>query len=193
MGQAAGILGAIGSVVSAAGSIAAANAQVAAAKAEQLQLNQIAAEKVAIATRRIADKDREKKLLMSRGQAVAASSGGGATDPTVLELMGGIEKTAFVQQGEMLAQAQTAANLDRYQGRVGVAVAKANRTASTIGAIGGALAGGTEAFAKYGAPSIPSASGSSLPSLYGTSAAPSPYLYSASGTGNLYSTTYGYR
>lgn len=192
MGAAAGILGAVGSVVSAAGSIAGANAQVAAAKAEQQQLNQIAAEKVAIATRRIADKDREKKLLMSRGQAVAAASGGGATDSTVLELMGGIEKTAFVQEGEMLAQAQTAANLDRYQGRVGVSVAKANRTATTIGAVGSAIAGGTEAYAKYGAPSIPAASSGSLPSLYGT-AAPSPYLYSASGAGNLYSSTYGYR
>lgn len=169
----AGVMGAVGSIVGAMGSIAQANAAVAAAKAQQKQLNEIAAEKEAIATRQVYDQERQKRLALSRMQAVASASGGGATDPTVMELAGGIEQEAYVNRTGTLAQARTAANLDRYQGTVGVQTAKAEAQATTIGAIGGAISGVTSAFAKYGAPSLPSstsygAASASSGSIYGT-------------------------
>lgn len=156
------ILGVVGSVVSAMGTIAQANAAVSAAKAEQKQLSHMAAEKQAVATRDAQSRAREARLLLSRQQAVAASSGGGATDPTVMELAGGIAREANVGQREAVRQGQEEGRMLNYKGYIGVKNAEAQKSAAMFGAFASVFSGVTGAFAKYG---------SGMPTAY--SAAPS--------------------
>lgn len=118
------------SAMSAAGTISSANAGVAAAKSEQAQLKQVAAEKLAVATRDVIEKDREAKLLQSSLRATAANSGGGVGDSTVIGLMSDIDSRAGYQKNAIYGQARESANMDLFQGKVGVAQAKAARTAS---------------------------------------------------------------
>jgi hypothetical protein len=134
-----------------------------AAKAEQKQLARVASEEMAVSTREAGTKDREAKLLQSRGQAVAASSGGMATDNTVLELMGNIAKDANVQTRDVLRTGQVKADDLMYRGRVGTSTAKMNSKLARQTAAGQMLAATGDAFTKYG---------QGLPST--TSVAPSP-------------------
>lgn len=82
------IAGGIGSAVSAIGAIATGSAQSAALKAQAAAEERQASEERAASQREAIVRAREARLLMSRQQAVAAASGGGATDPTVLQIMG---------------------------------------------------------------------------------------------------------
>lgn len=136
---------------SAMGTISSANAGVAAAKSEQAQLKQVAAEKLAVATRDVIEKDREAKLLQSSLRATAANSGGGVGDSTVVGLMSGIDSRAGYQKNAIYGQARESANMDLFQGRVGVANAKAARTASYFDA-GATLLSGAASVA--GMPSV---------------------------------------
>lgn len=136
--------------IGAAGTIAQGNAEYAAAKSEQIQLNRMASEELAAASREAEAKGREAKGLTSRVQAVAASSGGMATDNSILENIGNIAKTANVQTRDILRSGQVKADDLMYRGRVGTASAKYNRglarwtaTGQMIGAVG-------DAFGKYG-------------------------------------------
>ena len=136
--------------IAAAGTIAQGNAQLEAAKAEQKQLARMASEEQAVATRQAGEKAREAKLLQGRGQAVAAASGGGATDPTVLELMGNIARDANVQTRDVLRTGQVKADDLMYRGRVGVNAAKVNRGLARLTATGQVVSGVGDAFSKYG-------------------------------------------
>jgi hypothetical protein len=84
------IAGLAGSALSAAGSIAAGNHQSAAMNAQAQAAERQAAEERAASQREAVQRAREAKLVLSRQQAVAAASGGGATDTTVLGLMGDV-------------------------------------------------------------------------------------------------------
>ena len=139
--------------IGAAGTIAQGNAAYDAAKNEQKQLSRMATEEMAVATRGASEKAREASLLQSRGQAVAASSGGMATDNTVLELMGNIAKDANVQQRDILRTGKVKSDDLMYRGAVGRQAAKTNRNLSRWAAGGQMLAAAGEAagaFAKYG-------------------------------------------
>jgi hypothetical protein len=147
----------VGGVIGAAGTIAQGKAGVEIAKAEQKQLARIASEEMAVATRQAAEKGREADLLMSRGQAVAASSGGMATDNTVLEVIGNIAKDANVQTRDALRTGQVKADDLMYRGRVGVKSAKFNRGLSRWTAAGQLISAGaaaadqaSTAYGKYG-------------------------------------------
>ena len=88
-------------------------------------------------------------LLQSRALAVAAASGGGALDPTVLNLIGGIagegQLAADTERYNAAVDAQgmrTQAAATEYEGKLALANAKRSRTASFIKA-GTVLAGTT--------------------------------------------------
>lgn len=159
---------AIGSAgLAGAATIAQGNAEYAAAKAQQDNLNKMASEELAVATRAADQKARETKLLQSRGQAVAAASGGGALDPTVMEIAGNVARDANVQERDLLRTGQVKANDLMYQGAVNVANAKANRGLSRLvaggqiaGGVADALSTGASAYAKYGGSGPASAPGS---------------------------------
>ena len=101
------MMGLIGGLISAAGSIVggiAANNQ---AKAQAKALEVRAGEERAVSQREAIRRSKEAKLVMSRGQAVAASSGGGAGDPTVVNLMAGIGQEGAYQKNVALYTGET--------------------------------------------------------------------------------------
>lgn len=136
--------------IAAAGTIAQGNAALEVAKAERKQLARMASEEMAVATRDASSKAKEADLLKSRGQAVAAASGGTATDPTVLEIMGNISRDANVQVRDVLRTGQVKADDLMYRGRVGVNTAKTNRSLSRLAATGQVIGAVGDAFSKYG-------------------------------------------
>lgn len=158
------VTAAAGGGLAAAGTIAAGNAAVDAAKQEQKQLNQMAAEERAVASRQKAAADLRTRQLISRGQAVAAASGGGATDPTVMEIMGGLVEEGEVQKAEAMRQGIEAGKGLEYRGKVGVSNAKTNRKLGYMTAGGQVLSGMGDAFSKYGAGLDLTKTGSKMPS-----------------------------
>lgn len=153
--------------IEAGGTIAQGNYGVEVAKAEREQLSRMASQELAVATRGMEAKAREANLLQSRVQTVAAASGGGATDSSVLDVVGGIAREANVQQRDVLREGKVKADDLLYRGKVGVKMAKFNRTQSRWAAggtmlqaaakaaeqaagMGGGGSGFSSAFAKYG-------------------------------------------
>lgn len=98
----ASVAGLAGSVVSAIGTIAAGQAQKRAANFEAQQLEIRGKEERAAAQREAFQTAREKGLIQSRQQALAASSGAGALDPTILDLASDVEGEGTYR--ELLAQ-----------------------------------------------------------------------------------------
>lgn len=79
-----------GTALGTVGAIQQSQTQSAAMEADARAQERAANEQRAAATREAAARAREARALLSRQQAVAAKSGGGATDPTVLKLMGDV-------------------------------------------------------------------------------------------------------
>lgn len=148
--------------IEAGGTIAQGNAQYEAAKLERRLMGRMASEELAVATRGAEAAAREARLLQSRGQAVAADSGAGATDDTVLNLIGDIAKESNVQQRGILRTGQVKADDLMYKGRVGVKSAKFQRTMSRWAAGGTMLQAAAKAAeqAAAGASGMPSSGGS---------------------------------
>jgi len=93
---------------------------------------------------------RQGQLVQSRAQAVSAASGGGATDPTVLDIQSGIgaqtdynAMTALYEGAEAKRGYDAQASIDRYEG--GQA-----QTAGFLKAGTTLLSGGSSLFEKYG-------------------------------------------
>lgn len=80
-------LTAIGGIVSALGSVASGIAANNAAEFEAQQLEAKGKEEFAASQRDAEAKRKEAQLVMSRQQALAASQGGSASDPTIVRLM----------------------------------------------------------------------------------------------------------
>lgn len=146
----AGTIAAVSAAVGAVGTVAAGHQAVGAAKNEQMQLNRMSEERRAIASRNKAAADLERRQVLSRAQAVAAASGGSATDPTVLQLMAGIDKVGAVKAAEAWRQGAEEGAMLEFRGRTGVQTAKANRNVGYLTASGQMLSGLGDAFAKYG-------------------------------------------
>lgn len=101
------VLAAVSAVAGLAGTLMSANAERDAGKSEAMArqmearaLERKAAEDRAAAQREAIRRSKESELANSRAQALAAASGGGATDKTVLDLMAGA-----AEEGEYQTQA----------------------------------------------------------------------------------------
>lgn len=145
------IASAIGTVVSAAGTIAGGVAAKNAADFQAAQLEQQATEEKAAAQREAAQARKERDFIMSRQQAVAASSNLGALDETVLDLAGDV-----AQQGEYNAQMVQYGGEQRARGRrAQAAAARLEGRAEMMGSVfksAGTIMGGIGDFASdYGA------------------------------------------
>lgn len=135
------VVSAISGVVGAAGAIQQGQAANEAAKFEAQQQEMQGKEEFAASQREADQARKEAELVQSRQQAVAASSGGGAADPTIVRLM-----TDTAQQGELNAQSSIYGGESRKRGLFDQAMGtrmtgKAALTGSYLGAMG-ALAGG---------------------------------------------------
>lgn len=151
MGQLALPLMIVGTLVQAAGTIAQGNAANAQAKYEAKQLEQRAGQERAAAQREAIEKRRRSTLIQSRQQALAAASGAGATDPTVVDLIADTEA-----EGEYQALGQLFLGEERARGAEGQAAARRMegrlaKRASRFGALSTIASGvGGTLLQKYG-------------------------------------------
>jgi hypothetical protein len=146
----ANALGIVGTGVSAAGTILTGAQSRAASKMEAREMERLAKEERAAASRKANEKRRQMNLLLSRSQAVAADSGSGATDPTVLATEGGI-----AQEGEYQANVETYLGETRgrgYEGKAAITRQAGNDafTSGLIGAGGTILSGVSSYYDRYG-------------------------------------------
>ena len=124
-------------------------------RAEQADMK--ANEERALAILRGKEARRQATLKSSRAQAINAASGGGAFDPSIVNLMGDIaaegEYNAGIEmfEGESAAQdLEFGAELDRYQGEQARRAGKAAKRAGFMKAATTALKGGSSLYDKYG-------------------------------------------
>lgn len=142
------VLGGLGAIVSAGGTIASGAAAKNAADFEASQMEMKAQEERAAAQREAQQKKREGALVMSRQQAVAAASGGGAgTDaPTIVRLMTDTAREAEFGANSVLYGGESRARglVDSAKGRR--ISGRASLLGSTIGGFGQAASGLAKAF-----------------------------------------------
>ncbi|WP_442582541.1 hypothetical protein ACSBOB_11590 [Mesorhizobium sp. ASY16-5R] len=131
------LLSAVGSV---AGGISAKQNADAQADAAERQAN----EARAVSQREAVQRSKEAKLLISRQQALAAASGGGATDPSVLTNTGEIGKQGWLNsqtalyEGESQGRAlEDSAAIGRWQGRKEMFAGFVDAGSTTLNGLGG--------------------------------------------------------
>lgn len=132
------------------------------AKHRALQLEQKAGQERAASQRKSIEARRRARIAESRALALAAASGGGASDPTISNLMAGIAgegemaaQTAVYEGEERARSAEYGATMARYEG-------KQAKQASRIGAattiLGSAAKLGKGLMEKYAPSPVPAAS-----------------------------------
>lgn len=135
-----------GSILSGLGQMQAGKAAQQSANSQAQQLEQRAGQERA-ASQRVAIEERRKgKIAISNAQAAAASSGGGATDPTVLNIEGAIAKQgeynalSALFDGEERARGQELqAVASRYEGKQARRAGMAGGVSTIISGAGNAL------------------------------------------------------
>lgn len=126
-------------------------------KAQQENIN--AGQERAAAQRKAMAEDRKGTLLNSRAQAVAAASGGGALDPTIINIEGNIAGDAKynsltqLYEGESAARTlENGATTDAWAGKNAQAQGKTAMMSGFMKAGGTLLSAGSSLYSKYGAP-----------------------------------------
>jgi len=129
----------------------------AAAEFEAGQLEVQAGQEKAASQRTAMVEGRQTALVQSRAIALAAASGGTATDPTVLRIIGGIasegayrQNVALYQGEEKARQLRIAAAADRMSGDISAGATLASARALEIGGAGRIAGEAATMFARYG-------------------------------------------
>lgn len=156
MGTAASFIGGISNLVAGQAARSAGQAARGAAYFKAAQLDQNAQSVVAAGQRNAEDERLKATLLASRALAVAAASGGGASDPTVTKVITDIAGRGAYNAGmalynaeEQARQLTTGAEAERYGGRIAEAGGKQRQAAYDFGAAS-KFAQGASLFSKYG-------------------------------------------
>lgn len=139
------------------GTVLQAGGQVFGGMAQQGDENRIAAQlrANAVATRAMASRDAEQvtrrgNLLASRAQAVAAASGGGASDPTVVNTIADIQGESHLRSLTAIASGENEAQNLEYAASARKRMGRAASTVGLMSAAGTVLTGQATAAAKYG-------------------------------------------
>lgn len=142
-------------VVQAGGQVSAANAQASELRSEAGQLDTAAGQDRASAQRAGAEQQRQGRILQSRALARAAASGGGASDPTVVNILANLEGeskyralTALYEGEETARSKETQANAKRTE-------AHNAKKAGYIGALGTVLSGASTMYTRFGGGGAP--------------------------------------
>lgn len=143
-------LGILGTGITAAGAIKSGNAAKANADFEATQLKQQAKEETAAAQRAQLQQRRKTNFLLSRQQSVAAASGLGALDPSVLQLAGDVTQEGAYQEGLIKYGGENRARGLRGQAAATEASGQAQQTGSYFSAAGSLASGFGSLFNKYG-------------------------------------------
>lgn len=121
------------------------------------QLRQNAGTDIAAAQRSAVDIQRQSDYVASHALAVAASSGAGASDPTVINMIArtagetAYRKSVALYQGDQAARgANMQADATTYGGQMAMVKGAQVGAASDIGAATTLLKGGASLFSKYG-------------------------------------------
>lgn len=149
MGAAAVPMMAAGSVLSAAGQYQAGRARKAADYFEAGQLEQNAGQVQASSQRSAMEQERQGKLIQSRALAMAASSGGGASDPTVVRIMANLAGETQYRKMTDLYEGEERARQMRLQAAADRVSGDQAEMAGYLGAAGTAI-GGVSMASKYG-------------------------------------------
>jgi hypothetical protein len=161
MGPIAPVLGIISTVASIGGTVLgvmAANQQgkyqEAVAKAQAKAANRQANEVTAQGQREAVVRAKQARLVQSRINAVASAGGGNASDPTILQLMGGVGGEGALQVANTISDAKTQGGSLNYQAdiyKMQGAQAAAGRKWDVAGAILGGVSNLAGSWAsKYG-------------------------------------------
>ena len=130
-----------------------------AADYEAGQLERMAGEELAAGQREGLEVTRQQELLVSRGRAVAAASGAGASDPTVIDVLSDVEREGSYRAGlaryggaqraqGLLAQAHAT----RLSGKASERGALLASRGTIIGGLGEAFSNAGSFFLQYGRP-----------------------------------------
>ena len=165
MTAAATVMGTIGTIVSTNDASAAMKAEGENARDigrwQSAQLKQQAGQERASAQRQAIEERRKGDIAVSRARAVAAASGGGASDPTVMNIYsdlaseGEYNAQAVLAEGEEAARGlESQAGAAEYEGAAAYAGSKyrssAAKRAGYISSVGHMLQGGADIYAKHG-------------------------------------------
>lgn len=144
------VIAVAGAALSAGGTIIGANSEAKALKSEAAQLDVQAGQERATSQRQAMEERRQARLAQSRALAVAAASGGGADDPTVINRMAELEgegeyrSLVALYQGEESARGMEADAEARRKG------AKSVKTAGLLKAGGTILSAGSTLYDRFG-------------------------------------------
>lgn len=154
-------------IIAAAGTLLQGKSAQKAGESEAAQLESIAGQTRAASQREMANQRRSARYAQSRALAVAAASGAGASDPTVVNLIGELEgegeygALAAMYEGEERARnLEFGAAMARKQG-------KAAMGASAFSAGTTLLSGGSSWYDKYGGTGAPGNPGSAFSTFGG--------------------------
>lgn len=140
-----------GTAVSAVGAQRAGEAQAQAAEAEARAMERKANEERAASQRQAIRQSREAERVLSRQQAVAAASGGSATDKTVLDIMGDTaaegqyQTAAALYEGESSGRGlESQAEISRFKGREAKRAGRINAFSTTLSGLGSFASGASK-------------------------------------------------
>jgi hypothetical protein len=146
------LLNSVGTALTAGGQIYGGNAAASGARSEASQLRYAAGQTRASSQRAAREERRQARRLQSRGLAVAAASGGGASDVSVVNTLAEVEAegeyralTALWEGEEQARGLEAAAGARESEG-------SAARTAGYLAGGASLLTGGVDWFQKYGNP-----------------------------------------
>lgn len=124
---------------------------------EAKQLEQNAGQAIAASQRVALDRARDARYVQSRALAVAAASGGGVSDPTVVNLIGRIAGEGAYRQGLALYEGEDraramrmAAATKRFEGTMAIEEGDMSADAFATQGMGSLVKGGASLFSKYG-------------------------------------------
>lgn len=147
------------------------------AKMQAAEMRVRAKQALAVGSREAAAQDRETALAISRAQAVAAASGGGAVDPTVLKIIGDIAARGSENVQMELYNAGEEARGLRNQAAMTAYEGKQARKAGTIRAATTLMSGVGKIADKWGGTwEEEKAKNAEIGYTYGSSKTPSPFM-----------------
>lgn len=138
-----------GSAMSAYGRYTAGKQAKRAKRFEAQQMQQNAQQLRAASQREALEIDRQSRLAMSRALAVAAASGGGASDPTVLNLMGDLAQEGQYRRMVALYEGEQAAGKQEMGADISYWEGNQALKAGKLEAVGTMLEGGSSLYSKY--------------------------------------------
>lgn len=139
------------------GGLSAASAQAKSLRGEATQLDAMAGTERATSQRSAAEQHRQARLLQSRALAVAASSGGGVSDPTVVNLLSKLSGEGAYRAATALYEGEESARSKEMQAEAKRTEAKNVKKAALFSAAGTALGAASSMYTRFGGGGAPSA------------------------------------